>query len=176
MLFIPAAGKHKLKTWGGPRWHKTYQILSKSVQMFSYSTKPTEKSLQQKISPFKSEYTDRNKMSWVYGTESYNPTSINAYPKPIESTKNFWSCYFRMHFNIISPSMSRLPKTFSTGKNDIFHCADVWHSGFIITIKRSKAAHVPTQNICRNQVPHPAASTLSPDGEIKNLRFQVLEF
>jgi hypothetical protein len=35
---------------------------------------------------------------------------------------------------------------------------------------------VTTQNIRRNQVPHPAASTLSPDGEIKNLRFQVLEF
>jgi hypothetical protein len=160
----------------GPQRHKAYQISSKSVQKFSYSIKRTQKSLQRKISPYKSEYTYGNKMSWLYGTESFNPMTINAHSKPIESTKNFRSCYFRVHFNIISPSLSRLPKTFSTGKNDISHCAGVWYSGFITTLKRSKEAHVTTQNIFRDQVPHPAASTLSPDAEIKNLCFQAMEF
>jgi len=167
MLFIPSVGKHKVKTWGGLQWRGVYQILSNSVQKFSYSIKSTHKSLQQKISPFKSEYTDGHKMSWIYGTDSFNTTSINAYSKPIESTKNVRSSYFRMHFNIILPSMSTLPKNFSTAKNDISHCTGVRHSGFIIIIKRSTD---------RDQVPHPSMNhVFSRHRNLKNC-FQVLEF
>jgi len=75
-----------------------YQILSKSVQKFSYPNKPTEKSLQQEISPLKSEYTDGNKMPWLYGTESFNTMSINAYTKPIKFTKKNLILLFQVAF------------------------------------------------------------------------------